>query len=130
MFKKILIANRGEIAVRIARACREGVKALGLELWPAREEIAAACVTAVRVPEGIDDAELRGTMRHRYGVMISPGYGELLGKLFRLGHMGYAAEFDVIIALAALEQVLTDLGQPVDLGAGLRGAQKVFVERS
>ena len=62
----------------IARACREGVKALGLELWPAREEIAAACVTAVRVPEGIDDAELRGTMRHRYGVMISPGYGELL----------------------------------------------------
>ena len=52
----------------IARACREGVKALGLELWPAREEIAAACVTAVRMPEGIDDAKLRGTMRHRYGV--------------------------------------------------------------
>ena len=43
------------------------------------------------------------------------------GKLFRLGHMGYAAEFDVIVALAALEQVLADLGQPVDFGAGVRG---------
>ena len=61
----------------IARACREGVKALGLELWPAREEIAAACVTAVKLPDGVKDQDLRGTMRHRYGVMISPGYGEL-----------------------------------------------------
>ena len=52
------------------------------------------------------------------------------GKLFRLGHMGYAAEFDVIVALAALEQVLADLGQPVDFGAGVRGAQKIFAEKS
>ena len=82
----------------IARACREGVKALGLELWPAREEIAAACVTAVRVPDGLDEAKLRGTMRHRYGVMISPGYGELQGQLFRLGHMGPAQAHPTILA--------------------------------
>ena len=108
----------------IARACREGVKALGLELWPAREEIAAACVTAVRVPEGIDDAELRGTMRHRYGVMISPGYGELQGQLFRLGHMGPAQAHPTILAaqLAVLERSLADLGYPVQLGAGVGAA--------
>ena len=52
------------------------------------------------------------------------------GKLFRLGHMGYAAEFDVIAALAALEQVLADLGQPVDFGASVRAAQKIFAEKS
>ena len=108
----------------IARACREGVKALGLELWPAREEIAAACVTAVRVPDGIDDAKLRGTMRHRYGVMISPGYGELLGQLFRLGHMGPAQAHPTILAaqLAVLERSLADLGYPVQLGAGVGAA--------
>ena len=44
--------------------------------------------------------------------------------------MGYAAETDVIIALSALEQVLADLGQPVDFGASVRAAQKVFVEKS
>jgi pyridoxamine--pyruvate transaminase len=108
----------------IARACREGVKALGLELWPAREEIAAACVTAVCVPEGIDDATLRQTMRHRYGVMISPGYGELLGQLFRLGHMGPAQAHPTILAaqLAVLERSLCDLGYPVPLGAGVGAA--------
>jgi pyridoxamine--pyruvate transaminase len=108
----------------IARACREGVKALGLELWPAREEIAAACVTAVRKPEGIDDKELRGTMRNRYGVMISPGYGVLQGQLFRLGHMGPAQAHPTILAaqLAVLERSLADLGYPVQLGAGVGAA--------
>ena len=108
----------------IARACREGVKALGLELWPAREEIAAACVTAVRLPDGVDDAKLRGTMRHRYGVMISPGYGELRGKLFRLGHMGPAQAHPTVLAaqLAVLERSLADLGYPVRLGAGVGAA--------
>jgi pyridoxamine--pyruvate transaminase len=108
----------------IARACREGVKALGLELWPVREEIAAACVTAVRLPNGIGDEDLRGTMRHRYGVMISPGYGELHGKLFRLGHMGPAQAHPTVLAaqLAVLERSLADLGYPVQLGAGVGAA--------
>jgi aspartate aminotransferase-like enzyme len=38
------------------------------------------------------------------------------------------AEFDVITALAALEQVLHELGQPVDFGAGVRAAQKVLAQ--
>jgi pyridoxamine--pyruvate transaminase len=108
----------------IARACREGVKALGLELWPVREEIAAACVTAVRLPEGVKDQDLRGTMRHRYGVMISPGYGELNGKLFRLGHMGPAQAHPTVLAaqLAILERSLANLGYPLQLGAGVGAA--------
>ncbi len=108
----------------IARACREGVKALGLQLWPVREEIAAACATAIRVPEGIDDAALIDTMRHRYGVMISPGYGSLKGQLFRLGHMGPAQVHPTVLAaqLAVLERSLADLGYPVQFGAGVGAA--------
>jgi len=107
----------------IARACRAGVKALGLDLWPAREEIAATCVTAVRVPDGIEDKRLREHMRRRYGVMISGGYGELAGQLFRLGHMGMAAHPTSLAAqLAVLERSLADLGYPVQLGAGVGAA--------
>jgi pyridoxamine--pyruvate transaminase len=107
----------------IARACREGVKALGLELWPVREEIAAGCVTAVKMPEGLTDDQIRGTMRHRYGVMISPGYGDLNGKLFRLGHMGMAAHPTMLASqLAILERSLKDIGYPVQLGAGVGAA--------
>jgi hypothetical protein len=57
------------------------------------------------------------------------GRGPTKGKIFRIGHMGYVADFDVTTALAALEQVLHDLGQPVDFGASLGAAQKVFAER-
>ncbi|MBA2276587.1 MAG: alanine--glyoxylate aminotransferase family protein [Chloroflexia bacterium] len=107
----------------IARACRVAVKALGLELWPAREAIAAPCCTAVHLPDGVTDEALRGTMRDRYGVMISGGYGELAGKLFRLGHMGIAAHPTTLIAqLGVLERSLADLGHPIAFGAGVGAA--------
>ncbi|HEY8445567.1 MAG TPA: alanine--glyoxylate aminotransferase family protein [Thermomicrobiales bacterium] len=113
----------------IARACREAVKALGLKLWPAREEIAASCVTAVAMPEGLTDEQIRGTMRHKYGVMISPGYGDLFGKLIRLGHMGMAAHPTTLAAqLAIFERALADHGWPVQLGAGVGAAMAALAD--
>ena len=108
----------------IARACREGVKAMGLTLWPAREEISAGCVTAGKNPEGLDEPGFRHTLRHKYGVDISPVYGELNGKLFRLSHMGPAqAHPTVLVAqLAMVERSLVDHGFKLQLGAGVGAA--------
>jgi len=108
----------------IAAACRAAVKALGLELWAARDEIAATCVTAVKIPDGLSDEALRSTMRNKYGVMISPGYGELYGKLFRLGHMGPSQAHPTTLAaqLAVLERSLADVGYRVQFGAGVGAA--------
>ena len=92
-------------------------------LAAAREEIAASCVTGAVMPQGVDDEQLRGRLRDRYGVMISGGYGELAGKLFRLGHMGMAAHPTYLCAqLAMLERTLADLGVPVTLGEGVGAA--------
>jgi pyridoxamine--pyruvate transaminase len=103
-----------------ATATRAAVKALGLELWAESEEVAGGNCTAVRVPEGIEDAALRETMRSRYGVMISGGYASLTGKLFRLGHMGLSAHPTTVIAqIGILERALADLGYPVQFGAGV-----------
>jgi pyridoxamine--pyruvate transaminase len=115
---------------QIAAACRAGVTALGLELWPVREEIAASCVTAVKATDAFDEARLRQTMRSRYGVMISPGYGELVGKLFRLGHMGLMQAHPTALAaqLGVLERALADLGQPVQFGAGVGAAMAALTE--
>jgi pyridoxamine---pyruvate transaminase len=94
-----------------------------LELWPIREEIAASCVTAVKIPEGFTDDQIRHTMRHRYSVEISPGYGDLNGKVIRLGHMGPAAHPTTLAAqLAILERALADIGYPVQFGAGVGAA--------
>jgi pyridoxamine--pyruvate transaminase len=106
-----------------ARMCRAGVRALGLELWPARESIMANCVTAVKVPEGMDEDAIKLTMNRRYGVVISGGLKELHGRLLRVGHMGHMAQpMYVVVALSALERTLHDLGYPVKFGAGVGAA--------
>ena len=107
----------------VAGMCRAGVRALGLRPWPAREEIAANCVTAFAVPDGLDAGEIRLLMNQRYGVDISGGLKELQGKLLRIGHMGHVAQpLYAVMALAALERALHDLGYPVRLGAGVGAA--------
>ena len=66
-------------------------------------------------------------MRNRYGVMISGGYGELSGKLFRLGHMGMSAHPTAVIAqIGILERTLVDLGHPVEFGSGVGAAIAAF----
>jgi aspartate aminotransferase-like enzyme len=113
---------------RLARATRAGVEALGLELFA--KATPSPALTAVAAPRGVNSEQIVAAYTQSHNITIAGGQGEMKGKLFRLGHMGYAAEFDVIAALAALEQVLADLGQPVDFGASVGAAQKIFAEKS
>jgi pyridoxamine---pyruvate transaminase len=106
---------------RSASACRAGIRAMGLELWPRSDEIAAACVTAVAVPEGLADVQVRAHCRERYGVMISGGQGA--GNLVRIGHMATSARgLYPIVGLSALGRTLADLGVQVEIGAGVEAA--------
>ena len=106
---------------RAGAACRAGVRAMGLEPWPRSEAITAACVTAISVPDGLTDTQVRAHCRERYGVMISAGQGA--GNLVRIGHMGPTAwSLFAIAGLAAVGQTLADLGASVDVGAGLEAA--------
>jgi pyridoxamine--pyruvate transaminase len=119
----------GFVALHTAagRACRAGVHAMGLELWARSEEICTNCVTAVRTPDGVDTLALLAHVRERYGVMLSPGYGEIKQKLVRLGHMGPAARsLNPVVALAAFGRGLADLGARVDIGAGVDAALEVL----
>jgi alanine-glyoxylate transaminase/serine-glyoxylate transaminase/serine-pyruvate transaminase len=75
------------------------------------------------VPEGTTAEAIIRTMRDRYGVMISGGYGDLRGKLFRLGHMGMSAHPTALFAqLGVLERSLLDLGVGITPGAGVAAA--------
>ena len=114
---------------RAAAACRAGAKAMGLELWPRSEAIAAACVTAIAVPDGLTDVQVRAHCRERYGVMISGGQGA--GNLVRIGHMGPSARsLYPVVGLAALGRTLLDLGVHVYVGAGVEAALACLAELS
>ncbi len=109
---------------RLARATRAGVVALGLQSFA--KATPSPALTAVVAPAGIDSEKIVAAYSTAHNITIAGGQGAMKGKVFRLGHMGYAAEFDVITALAALEQILVDMGVPAELGGGVRGAQEVF----
>ena len=117
-----LLAEGLEAAIarheQAAVACRAGVRAMGLELWPRSDGVSAACVTAIALPDGLTDVQVRTHCRDRYGVMISGGQGA--GNLVRIGHMGPSARsLHPVVGLAAVGQTLADLGAAVDIGAGL-----------
>ena len=106
---------------RLGRACREGLKAMGLEL-SSPDDDSSAVVTAARAPEGIDSDELVLLLRDRHGVTLAPGQGELKGKIFRIGHIGYYDVFDITTALAAVELALVELGAEIERGVAITRA--------
>ncbi|MGQ9497040.1 MAG: pyridoxal-phosphate-dependent aminotransferase family protein [Desulfotomaculales bacterium] len=112
---------------RLAAAARAAVKALGLKLFPP-EAVASPVVTAVHAPGGEDADELRKVLAGRFGIYFAGGQGELKGRIFRIAHMGYVDEADILCVIAALEVALATLGYDVALGSGTAAAQRVFLE--
>jgi serine---pyruvate transaminase len=114
---------------RLGRACREGAKAMGLELFSPDEE-RSAVVTAIRAPEGVDATEIVSALRDRFGITIANGQGELKGKIFRIGHIGWFDVFDITTALAAAELALVDAGAEIERGVAVTRALEAWSEHS
>ena len=94
--------------VRSASRAREGVKALGLELFPADERYSSNTVTAVNLPPGVDGGKLLGILEEKYGVVLSGGQASLAGKIFRIGHLGLVDVGDMDQVIAAIAQALPE----------------------
>ncbi len=92
--------------VRLGRAARAGVKALGLELFSPDED-RSAVVTAIRMPDGVNGADVIRTVAERHGITLEGGRGPLAGKIVRIGHVGYISIEDVVAGLRALADVIS-----------------------
>jgi aspartate aminotransferase-like enzyme len=111
---------------RLAEATRKGCEALGLALF-APPEGRGSAVTPVWVPEGVDGKKIVSIMKNKYGVTIAGGQDDYTGRIFRVGHLGYFGDFDIITTLAALEMTLAELGFEFERGAGIKAAEAVFM---
>lgn len=97
---------------KMSKAVREWAVSTGLKLFPevnGKTEYSNT-VTAIRIPNGITEKELRDTLRKEYGVLIGGGQDKVKGKIFRIGTMGNIGKFEVIATLAAVEDVLIRKG--------------------
>ena len=99
------------------RALVAGIEAMGLSmLVPETERL--PMLNAIRIPEGVDDMKVRKALLNDLGIEIGGGLGDLQGKIWRVGLMGYSStKRNVFLFLSALETVLVAEGMPIKAGA-------------
>jgi pyridoxamine---pyruvate transaminase len=108
---------------RAAHAVRAGALALGVNLWAADDAIRSDTMTAIEMPDGVDEAEVRTVARAESGVMLAGGQGALRRRVLQIGHMGPAAyPMSPVIGLTALGHALRRLGAKADVGAAVEAA--------
>lgn len=84
-----------------------GLQALGLEPLVAEPSLRLPSLTTVRVPEGGDDRAIRGRLLGEYGIEIGGGLGQLAGRIWRIGLMGYGSQrANVLLVLSGLAALL------------------------
>ena len=102
-------------------AAQAGMEAMGLPLYAA-EGHGSPAITAV-APEGIDAEALRKAVKEKFDILLAGGQDHLKGKVFRIGHLGFVCDRDVLTAVAAIEATLADLGlHKGSMGAGVAAA--------
>lgn len=112
---------------RHSRATCAAVKAMGLQLY-APENACSPAITAV-MPTTVKAEDVRSVMKKKFDIILAGGQDALNGKIFRIGHLGFVSDRDILTAIAALEATLIELGSTgVTPGAGVAAAAAVFVK--
>ena len=112
---------------RLKGVTRAAIKALGLPLL-GPDTVASPAVTAVAPPPEVEAEKVRAIMKKRFDIALAGGQDHLKGKIFRIGHLGFVCERDILSAIAALEVTLRDLGyESFTPGAGIAAASRVLV---
>jgi len=108
-----------------------GLEAMGMTLLVQNPNDRLATVTAVMMPEGVDDVKTRRGLLNEFGIEIAGGFGALKGKMWRVGLMGFASQrTNVLLFLASLEKVLLDQGYRTSPGAGVGAAVRSYTNSS
>src|SRR6266568_4576242 len=107
-------------------ALKAGIEAMGLKIFTQRE-YALSVLTAISLPEGVDEMAVRKGLLEEYNIEIGGGFGPLKGRLLRIGLMGYnSCRKNVDTVLSALEHVLQGPGFQPHVGAALAAADAVY----
>jgi aspartate aminotransferase-like enzyme len=114
----------------LARAVREGFKALKIPLLALKEEYSSDVITAAKSPEGfdIDFDKVREIMNSKYNIMVAGGQKKLSGKIIRIGHMGYFDIMDIISTFTAFEMSLYEYGyKNFEIGVSIKAIMQEYL---
>jgi len=101
---------------RHAEATRRAVRAWGLRVWATNPDEYSCSATAVTMPEGFNDADLRAIILRHFNMALGAGLGGVAGKLFRIGHLGSFNDLMLCGTLCGVEMGLELAGLPHQKG--------------
>ncbi|MEJ2620797.1 MAG: alanine--glyoxylate aminotransferase family protein [Candidatus Thiodiazotropha sp.] len=115
---------------KMHNALKAGLEAMGLN-FIVDEHHRLPQLNAVSIPEGVDDAKVRGRLLNEYNLELGAGLGALAGKVWRIGLMGYSARAEnILLCVSALEAVLSEMEAPINRGVALAEVQKSLTSES
>ena len=123
MIRREGIENVWKRHERLACGIRAGVRALGLRLF---SETPSYAVTPVWLPEGVEWKKFNTLLKKTYGITVAGGQDAYAGKIFRISHLGYYDELDMVGMISALEYTLRDCGYTFTSGSGVAAIQGFF----
>ncbi|BAV46025.1 serine-pyruvate aminotransferase/archaeal aspartate aminotransferase [Mesorhizobium loti] len=111
---------------RLAEGVRKAVDAWGLKLCAKAPKWHSDTVSAILVPEGIDSGDIVKRAYRTYQTSLGGGLNKVMGKVFRIGHLGWLNEVMVLSSLSAAEMALLDCGVRLAPGSGVGAAIQHF----
>jgi alanine-glyoxylate transaminase/serine-glyoxylate transaminase/serine-pyruvate transaminase len=114
---KLLLEEEGLANVlhrhqRHAEATRRAVRAWGLEIFAVNPSEFSSSATAIVMPDGFKEAELRAVILRHFNMSLGAGLGKLAGKVFRIGHLGSFNDLMLAGTLCGVEMGLEVAGVP------------------
>ena len=76
----------------------------------AKEGFGSPAITAVQ-PENIDAEHIRKSIKNDFDILLAGGQDHLKGKIFRIGHLGFVNDRDILSVISALESTLAKMGE-------------------
>ena len=105
-------------------ALYSGLSAIGLTPYVTKEEDRSISIVALNYLDGLEDKIFRNTLANKFKVLVAGGFGDLKGKVFRVGCMGEVSPYHVMRTISAISSTLAMMGYDTDAKAGLETAEE------
>ena len=112
---------------KLAAGLRAGVRSMGLKLFVEDDSIASNAITSILPPDGVSVPDIRKTLNKDFDIVVANGQNQLQDKIFRMGHLGFVSERDLITAIGSLEMTLAKLGYKSPKGEATTAAIKALI---
>ena len=104
-------------------ALYSSLSAIGLTPF-AKKEDRSVSIIALNYLNGLEDKTFRDTLAEKFKVLVAGGFGNLKGKVFRVGCMGEVNKYHVMRTVSAISSTLAMMGYDTDAQAGLKTAEE------